>query len=146
MVEQPTPTPSGSIFCYSQLVKSANGRRKLLTAAVGVATISYVYACEDALQGGGETSGNLVAPPPHVGGAAGGGAGGNGGFGGAGGNGGVGGTGANGLPPTSGNLVAPPDVTVDVPPEPVDAGNDAGPSNASDAGDRSDAGKPDAAD
>jgi hypothetical protein len=35
-------------------------RRKLLTAAVGVATVSYVVACGGL--GGGETSGNLVAP------------------------------------------------------------------------------------
>jgi hypothetical protein len=35
-------------------------RRKLLTAAVGVATVSYVVACGGL--GGGETSGNLMAP------------------------------------------------------------------------------------
>ncbi len=144
VVEQPTSTTSGTVFCYSQLVKSANGRRKLLTAAVGVATISYVYACEDALQGGAETSGNLVAPPPQVGGSpqSAGGAGGGADEGGDG----PGGAGGNGLPPTSGNLVAPPDVTVDVPLEPVNAGDDAGPGNPPDAGGKFDAGKPDAAD
>ncbi len=37
-------------------------RRKLLTAAVGVATVSYVMACGGEAGGGGaETSGNLVA-------------------------------------------------------------------------------------
>jgi hypothetical protein len=56
-------------------------RRKLLTAAVGVATVSYVVACGGLDKGGGETSGNLVA------------AGGTYGYGGA---------------ETSGNLAAPP--------------------------------------
>ena len=36
-------------------------RRKLLTAAVGVATVSYVLACGGDVGGGVETSGNLVA-------------------------------------------------------------------------------------
>jgi hypothetical protein len=36
-------------------------RRKLLTAAVGVATVSYVLACGGEVGGGVETSGNLVA-------------------------------------------------------------------------------------
>lgn len=81
-------------------------RRKLLTAAVGVATVSYVVACGGI--GGGETSGNLVA------------AGGSYGYGGAETSGnlvaaggsqmataGSGGTGYGGGE-TSGNLVAPP--------------------------------------
>jgi hypothetical protein len=33
--------------------------RKLLVASIGVATVSYVLACQTT-----ETSGNLVAPPP----------------------------------------------------------------------------------
>jgi hypothetical protein len=86
-----------------------NGRRKLLTAAVGVATVSYIVACEGLVGDGGETSGNLVAPVI-------------GGSGGAetsgnlvapvvtGGSGGVGGSG-NMPPPTSGNLPAPPPPT-----------------------------------
>jgi hypothetical protein len=80
-------------------------RRKLLTAAVGVATVSYVVAC-GGLGEGWETSGNLVAP---------------GGFGGAETSGNLvapggsptvfpeqGGSGGYGGGETSGNLVAPP--------------------------------------
>ena len=72
-------------------------RRKLLTAAVGVATVSYVVACGGleggdggrAGHGGAETSGNLVSPPGEW-------------F-----EGGSGGQGYGGAE-TSGNLVAPP--------------------------------------
>ena len=71
-------------------------RRKLLTAAVGIATVSYVVACEGLVEtsgnlvapggyGGNVTSGNLPAPPPPTG---------------------EGGSGE--YPPTSGNLVSPP--------------------------------------
>lgn len=47
----------------TRVMNRVKGKRKLLTAAVGVATISYVYGCGEIL--GGETSGNLVAPPPQ---------------------------------------------------------------------------------
>jgi len=93
-------------------------RRKLLTAAVGVATVSYVIACGGVGDGGdGISSGNLVAPPggfPELNdgrGASGGAGGSSGSFFGAAGAAGVSGS------ATSGNLVAPP------PPVPeVDAG------------------------
>jgi hypothetical protein len=71
-------------------MNSGKGPRKILRAAIGVATISYVYACED----GARTSGNLVAPPFAE----------------------VGSSGAGGTTltaggaETSGNLVAPPPV------------------------------------
>lgn len=77
-------------------------RRKLLTAAIGVATVSYVVACGGL--GGGETSGNLMAP---------GGAPSRGGSGGASGSGYGGGE-------TSGNLMAPP--YVEVPPSKPEPG------------------------
>lgn len=105
----------------------AKGRRKLLTAALGVATISYVYACGDTenaqetpanvappqTHGAGgasqlpPTSGNLPAPPPPPP---------------------TGSGGATQLPPTSGNLPAPP------PPPPPDAGTDRDSGTAEDAG------------
>jgi hypothetical protein len=72
-------------------------RRKLLTGAIGVATVSYMVACGG--MGGGETSGNLMAP---------GGASSRGGSGGASGSGYGGGE-------TSGNLMAPPPVEVPPP-------------------------------
>lgn len=76
-------------------------RRKLLTGAVGVATVSYVIACGG--MGGGETSGNLVAaggsvPVPEQGG--------SGGTGGSSGGSGTSGAGGYGGAETSGNLVA----------------------------------------
>jgi hypothetical protein len=71
-------------------MNSGKGPRKILRAAIGVATISYVYACED----GARTSGNLVAPPFAEGGSSG-----------------AGGTTLTaGGAETSGNLVAPPPV------------------------------------
>jgi hypothetical protein len=84
--------------------------RKLLSAAVGVATVSYVVACTDDGRG---TSGNLVAPP-------------DGSFNGASGAGGY--DGGPFLDPVSGNLVAPPDASSfgGAPIQPVDSGLDAG--------------------
>jgi hypothetical protein len=40
--------------------------RKLLTAAIGVGSVSYVVGCSDDAEGG-LTSGNLVAPPYYSG-------------------------------------------------------------------------------
>jgi len=60
--------------------------RKLLVAAVGVATINYVAACDGLLAGktgGNETSGNLPSPYPYDAQV------------------------ADEIPPTSGNLPAP---------------------------------------
>jgi len=89
-------------------------RRKLLTAAIGVATVSYVVACGGL--GGGETSGNLMAP---------GGAPSRGGSGGAGGSGYGGGE-------TSGNLMAPP--YVEVPPTKPEPGTGGTTSETGDSG------------
>ncbi len=126
--------PNRVCAANSNGMSEKSGRRKLLTAAVGVATISYVYACDGL--GGGETSGNLVAPPDDQWDA---------------------GDGDDspvkdedppnssdaaaprdaGLPPTSGNLVAPP--------EAPDAGEDSGKKDAgSKSADGSDAGNSDA--
>jgi hypothetical protein len=85
-------------------------RRKLLTAAVGVATVSYVVACGGL--GGGETSGNLVPP---IGGSSGSGYGGaetSGNLVAAGGADFIGSSGGpgHGGGETSGNLMAPPPV------------------------------------
>lgn len=89
-------------------------RRKLLVAAVGVATVSYVIACADrettegattASQDASDrppTSGNLPSPPPPE---------------------------EAGTPPTSGNLPAPPppdDDAGDAGDGGGDAGGDAG--------------------
>jgi len=91
-------------------------RRKLLTAAVGVATVSYVLACGGI--GGDLTSGNLVA----AGGSENGNEAGSGGSGGAAGSN-VGGAAGFAGSLTSGNLVAPPPPACCLPVDPVlDAG------------------------
>ncbi len=85
-------------------------RRKLLTAAIGVATVSYVIACGGKVaDGGGLTSGNLVAAggsydgdDRNVAGSGGSSA----------------GTAGYGGPVTSGNLVAPPYLPPPEPPSP----------------------------
>ena len=97
--------------CFDVGMRQPSKSRKLLIASVGVATINYVAACGHESV----TSGNLVAPLPNHAGApasvedaavlsvAGtGGSSGNGG--------------AAAIPPTSGNLVAPPTL----PPRPMD--------------------------
>jgi hypothetical protein len=102
--------------------------RKLLSAAIGVATVSYVVACGDARTGT-ETSGNLPAPPP-------------GGAGGTAGTAGTAGGGTGGLFPTVGNLPVPPPggfpnvagtAGVAGTPTQVDAGDDPTDAVASDA-------------
>jgi len=109
----------------------ATQRRKLLKAAVGVATVSYVIACGQAIDGGNLTGGNLAAPPDSYGDGGSGGRSGSGG----GGTGGVAGRNTGGTGNyTSGNLVAPPPPPP--PPPPVDAGaEDAAVPPGNDAGD-----------
>lgn len=84
--------------------------RKLLVAAVGVATISYVAAACGELDGGPPTSGNLMAPTED-----------------------------RYVPPTSGNLPAPPPVDASADADASDADADAGDADAEDA-DAGDAG------
>ena len=89
--------------------------KKVLVAAIGVATVTYAAAC---LDGNTETSGNLL-PPPDAGNAV--------------------DARADGPPPdalsevvTSGNLMPPPpvdassDADADAPPPPTDAGDGGG--------------------
>lgn len=83
--------------------------RKLLVAAIGVATINYAAACSNLHN---ETAGNLPAPEPHD-------------------------ASTTGFPPTSGNLPAPQPMDANVDADgPADAGDagDAGDTSDTDSG------------